>query len=151
MSRWWWMIVLYPGWAPPFRDPLAVKLLDNRLYMWHMGWLIIFLESDDDDDARRYGSLMTPRRYIINDDLRHHFSLIFSNSLMTPPLGMHWHFLKISKIKAQKPISSRWTSNSTTPRDQENYIFQNLEKKTFYWTHYMFWVTWLTRTGSIST
>ena len=26
-------VCLYPWWAPPFIDPLAVKLLNNRLYI----------------------------------------------------------------------------------------------------------------------
>ena len=28
---------LYPWWSPPFTDPLAVKLFDNRLYMSRKG------------------------------------------------------------------------------------------------------------------
>ena len=36
--------------------------------------LKIIVQNDDDDDARRYGTLETPRPYVINDDLGHHFS-----------------------------------------------------------------------------
>ena len=43
--------------------------------------LLIIVQNDD--EARRYGSLVTLRRYVINDDLQSHFSLIFFNSLMT--------------------------------------------------------------------
>ena len=50
--------------------------------------LLIVVQNDDDDDARCYGYLVMPRRYVINDDLWRHFSLIFSNPLMTPPLGL---------------------------------------------------------------
>ena len=48
--------------------------------------LLNIVQNDDDDEAGRYGSLVTPRCYVINDDLHHHFSAIFSNSFMTPPL-----------------------------------------------------------------
>ena len=50
------------------------------LYKW---WLVMVKmmtsqhKSPYDDDARHYGTLVTPRHYIINDDLRHHFSSIF--------------------------------------------------------------------------
>ena len=50
--------------------------------------LLFIVQNDDDDGARGYESLVTPRHYIINDDLSCHFSSIFSNPLMTPPLDM---------------------------------------------------------------
>ena len=56
--------------------------------------LLIIVQNDD--DARRYGSLVTPRHYVINDDLGRHFSLIFSNSLMMPPLLCMRVFLNIN-------------------------------------------------------
>ena len=53
--------------------------------------LLILAQNDDDGyDARRYGSLVTPRRYIINYILRCHFSSIFSNLLMTPPRDTYY-------------------------------------------------------------
>ena len=50
--------------------------------------LLIIVQNDD--DARRYGYLVMLMRYVINDDLQRHFSLIFSNLLMTPPLGIRY-------------------------------------------------------------
>ena len=45
--------------------------------------LLITVQNDDEDDARCWGSLVMPRCHVI----KHHFSLIFYNSLMTPPLA----------------------------------------------------------------
>ena len=49
--------------------------------------LVLLIIVQNDDDARRYGSLATPRRYLISDVLRHHFSSICSNLLMTLPFA----------------------------------------------------------------
>ena len=49
--------------------------------------LLIVVQNDNNNDARRYGYLVMPRRYVINEDLQRHFSLILSKPLMTPPLA----------------------------------------------------------------
>ena len=54
--------------------------------VYHTGLILNIVQNDDDDDARRYGSLVMPRHYIINDDLQRHFSSIFF--FMTPHLGL---------------------------------------------------------------
>ena len=51
-----------------------------------MAFLILV---QNDDDARSYGSLVSQRHYVTNDVLQCHFSLIFTNSLMMPPLDLH--------------------------------------------------------------
>ena len=50
--------------------------------------LLTIVQGDDDNDARHCGFLVTPRHYVINDGLQRHFSSIFSNLLMTPPLSV---------------------------------------------------------------
>ena len=64
---------------------------------------IIIVQNDDGNDAMRHGFLVTPRRYVINEDLGHHFSSIFSNSLLTPPLDQR-HSVVLSKVQIGGPL-----------------------------------------------
>ena len=50
--------------------------------------LLITVQNDDDDDARHSGSLLMPKTSCHNDILERHFSSIFSNLLITPPLDL---------------------------------------------------------------
>ena len=75
--------------------------------------LLIIGQNEDDNDARRYGSLVTPRRYVINVDLRRHFSLIFSNPLMMLPFALDYHITSRDDIITMIPPTP-WS------KDQEN-------------------------------
>ena len=59
--------------------------------------LLIIVQNDNDDDAWCYGSLVTPRRNIRNDNLRRHFSTIFSNPLMMPTVDLQGIICILSK------------------------------------------------------
>ena len=48
--------------------------------------LLIIVQNDDEDGVRHYGYLVMPRRYFINDNLRRHFSSIFSFRKWCRPL-----------------------------------------------------------------
>ena len=43
--------------------------------------LLIIVQNGDDNDPKRYGSLVMPRAYFINDDLERHFFLDFLQSV----------------------------------------------------------------------